>query len=645
MSLLSKLKSQVIAPVAIAGMLPFSVFAAPATNPHAAPQAESDAYEDVFANVDKETAEKGQKVYDGLCINCHESGVNRAPQRFLLGFMTPESILRALTEGVMRDITAHLSMDEKVAVAEFLSARKLGTSATVSPTLMCEGDAAKFDRSEPPVLQGWGFNSESTHEIPSDVAGINRENVGSLKLKWAFAFPGAVRSRSQPGIAGGAVFVGSHDGTVYALDRETGCARWTFAASGEVRTGIIVQDWEAGDKNADPLVFFGDLIGNQYAVKAFTGELVWRKRMDDHHATTLTGTLANIGDMIYVPVSSLEEGSASNPNYPCCTFRGSLVAMKADSGEEVWRTFFTEEPKPTKKNESGAQMYGPAGVPLWTSPTIDTKRGVFYVTTGDNYSTPATGTSDSVIAIDIKTGDIRWVWQARENDAWNGSCEEKVKHSCPDESGPDHDYGAGPILTKTKDGKDIIVAGDKAGLAVGIDPDTGKMVWKNKVGRGGVVAGIHFGVTAADGVAFIPVSDVPDGRKYDEPAKPGMYALDAATGEFVWKAPSKNDVCNGRAVCHPGYSGAITSTSDLVFAGANDGYVRIYDTKSGEVVWQDDTAVKHKSVNGDVGEGGSMGGGTAPVAYDGLLFVNSGYGFAGKMPGNLFLVYEVDDRD
>jgi len=612
-----------------------------AAGAHSNEEANSESYGDIFANVDEQTKVKGKAVYDGVCGQCHNAGLNRAPQFYLLNYMTPESILRAMTDGVMKDNAAHLAYEDKVAVAEYLSSRKLGSSAEVSPTLMCTGEAAAFDRNEPPRVMNWGLDPNNAHFVSSDLAGIDRSNVGSLKLKWSLAFPNAVRARSQPTFAAGAAFVGSHDGTVYALDRETGCARWTFSASAEVRNGIVIQDWTAGDTDADPLLFFGDLIGHQYAVHALTGRLAWKKKMEDHHATTLTGATTVIGDKIYVPVSSLEEGSATDAAYDCCTFRGSLVAMKAADGAEIWRTYFTEKPTKQGVTDAGATRFGPSGVPVWSTPAVDRKRNQFYVTTGDNYSSPATGTSDSIIAVDIDTGNINWVFQAREDDAWNASCDRLATSNCPEEDGPDHDYGAGAVLVKTNKGNEVVVAGDKAGLAVGVDPDTGKLLWKNKVGRGGVVAGIHFGIAATNGHAIIPVSDVPDGREYDEPARPGIYALDADTGEFIWKAPSRQDICNGRAACHPGYQAAVTVTPELIFAGSNDGYVRVYDAANGKVLWERDTAVEVETVNGDKASGGSIGGGAAPVVIDGLLFVNSGYGFAGKMPGNAMLVYEV----
>lgn len=191
----------------------------------------------------------------------------------------------------------------------------------------------------------------------------------------------------------------------------------------------------------------------------------------------------------------------------------------------------------------------------------------------------------------------------------------------------------------------MILLGQKSGAAFGVDPDTGKMVWKTQVGRGGVVGGIHFGMAAVGGVLIVPVSDVPDGQEYDMDARPGMYALDIATGEYVWQAPSE-DVCDGRSLCYPGYSGAISVTPDLVFAGANDGHVRAYRVADGKVVWDIDTTVEYTGVNGEKGRGGSFSGGSAPMPHKGMLFITSGYGFSGKMPGNMFLAYGVrDDAD
>ncbi|WP_156680205.1 PQQ-binding-like beta-propeller repeat protein [Sphingomonas profundi] len=600
----------------------------------------ADAYRDANGNISAETKAKGAKVYEGLCIGCHQSGVNRAPQRFLLEQTAPESIYRALTTGVMKDIAAGLSNDEKVAVAEYITSRKLGAAGAVKP-VMCTGKAAAFDRALPPAFTGWGLDPANSHMIPTATAGIDRRNVGRLKLKWAIGFPNALRARSEPAIAGGAIFVGSHDGTVYALDAATGCARWTFAASAEVRTAIVVSPWKAGDARAAPIAYFGDLTGDVYALDAFTGRQLWRESADEHPSTTLTGAPTLYGDTLFVPVSSLEEGAAVNPAYPCCTFRGSIVALDPRTGRRKWQTFLVPETAQHGTTSAGTGRFGPSGAPVWNSPAVDVKRDRIYFTTGGNYSSPVTPNGDAIIAMDVRTGRIAWSYQAMAGDAWNGSCDEKDKANCPKEDGPDYDFGAGAVLAKGKDGRDYVVSGQKSGIAYGLDAESGKLVWKRQIGRGGVVGGIHFGLAAHGGVAFFPVSDVPDGRKYDMASRPGLYALDVASGDYVWQAPSQSE-CGARKFCHPGYSGAITITPELLMAGGNDGYLRILDTATGKQLWADDTVKTYPTVNKVPAHGGSMGGGLAPIAYRGMLVMGSGYGFAGKMPGNVLLVYSVE---
>ncbi|MCW1383688.1 PQQ-binding-like beta-propeller repeat protein [Novosphingobium sp. KCTC 2891] len=602
--------------------------------------ASADVYRDKTDALAPETHATGRRVYEEICSSCHATGVNRAPQRFILEQMTPESVLRALTHGVMQPMAAGLADDERKAVAQYVTGHRFGEGVSLEPKRCAAGNAA-FDMTAPPAFEGWGIDARSTHDIPGAVSGLTRANAANLRLKWAFAFPNALRARSQPAIAGGAIFVGSHNGTVYALDIKTGCARWTYSASAEVRTGIVVSPWKAGDVAARPLVYFGDLVGRAYAVDARTGQQVWKVSASDHPSTTLTGAPVLHGSTLYVPVSSLEEGAASKPDFVCCNFRGSILALDAATGEQKWRTYLVDEAKLTGKTVTGVERYGPAGVPVWNSPSIDVGRNQMYVATGDNYSNPATELSDAIVAIDLTTGAIRWHYQALANDAWNGSCEEAHSPNCPDDSGPDADFGAGTMLAKGTDGHDYVIAGQKSGWAYGINPDTGALVWKQRVGRGGVVGGIHFGLAAADGKAFIPVSDVPDGRTHDIEARPGIYALDVATGAYVWRAPSTDTVCNGRTFCHPGYGGSITSTNGLVLAGANDGYLRIYDAGDGHVLWETDTTRPVVTVDGTTAHGGSIGGGTAPIAYKGMVIANSGYGFAGKMPGNVLLVYET----
>jgi polyvinyl alcohol dehydrogenase (cytochrome) len=585
---------------------------------------------------DPAAIKRGTEIYSQICSACHEQGLGRAPQRDMLRYMTPESVDRALTEGVMRAQAAGLSAEDIRMVSEYIADRKMGEKPI--PPLMCKAGASPFLTAEPPPFSGWGLTPDNSHAIPTRVAGIGRADVARLKLKWALVYPAAVRARSQPAVAGGAIFVGSHNGDVFALDRATGCARWIYRAAAEVRTGIVVSPWRVHDAVIRPTLYFGDIVGNIYAVNARTGALVWKFRADPHPSVTITATPVLHGHRLYVGVSSLEEGRPSDPHYECCTFRGSVLAVDAATGDPIWRTYMTDPPTPQGVNSVGARRLGPSGVAIWSSLAVDEKRGRLYVDTGDNYSSPASKFSDAIVALDMKTGAIDWSYQALSTDVWNLACSQADLSNCPSEKGPDFDFGAGVVLGHASDGHDYVLAGQKSGTVFAVDPDTGALKWKTKVGRGGLVGGVHFGMAQVGDTLYVPVSDLPDGRVYDEPARPGLYALDIRTGKYVWKAPA-TDVCGGKPLCHPGYGAAITATPELVFAGSDDGHLRIYDAADGKVLWDFDTDRPATGVNGALGHGGAMGGGSAPIAYKGDLVVNSGYAFIGAMPGNLLLVF------
>jgi len=596
------------------------------------------AFAEVSQNLDSETEAAGRALYESRCAQCHDANVVRAPQRYILQLSTPEAILSALDEGLMQEVASELSLTEKTAIAEFLTNRKMSGDDVRSAGLACSQAASEFNRAATPAFSHWGFDQEGTHYIGPDIAKVTKAALPTMEMDWAFAFPSAVRARSQPALAGGAVFVGSQSGLVYAFDAETGCTRWQFMASAEVRNAMIVAPWDPADEKVDPPVYFGDVSGNQYAVSAITGELIWRKRMDDHGVATLTAASTLVDDVLYVPISSLEEGAAISADYPCCTFRGAVAALNAGTGEELWRRYFIPPAKEQATNGAGKKLYGPSGVPVWAGMSVD--GDLLFVATGDDYTGEGSGVSDSVIALNRHNGEVVWVAQARAGDVWNASCEYAGKINCPDDNGPDWDYGAGPVVATGASGRKLLLAGDKGGLVVGLDPLTGKVLWRNKVGRGGVVAGINFGLAAHGGKVFVPVSDVPDGRTYDEPAKPGLYALDIDTGEFIWKAPAE-DTCNGRAGCFPGYSAAITVLDDYVLAGSNDGYLRAFDTENGAILWEYDTTQAVGAVGDRVAQGGSVGGGQAPIVVGDRIILNSGYAFSGKMPGNALLVLKA----
>jgi polyvinyl alcohol dehydrogenase (cytochrome) len=599
-----------------------------------------------FDVADPKQAGRGGEVYLQICAACHDKGIGTAPQRALFTFMSPQSIYRALTSGAMMAQGQGLSDADKIAVAQYLSGKTMSASADAREPPTCKGAAAAFDFAEPPVFPGWGLNPAATRFIPTRVAGVDKANVGRLELKWAAAFPNAAQMRSEPALGGGAIYAGSHNGEVYSLDRASGCARWIYQTGAEVRTAIVLSSWKAGDRKAAPAIYFGDIVGNVFALDAQTGRQLWRIRADPSPYATITGAPTLFEGVLYVPVSQLEGMRPVDPTYACCKSRGAVVALDAATGEVKWRTYTTDTPKLLGVNAKGAEEYGPAGASIWNSPTIDPKRHQLYVGTGGNSTSPATGMSDSILALDLATGKVKWVYQGLAGDASNLACLAPDKTNCPKENGPDYDFGAAAILVATANGRQLLIAGQKSGVVHAIDPDTGKLVWKVKPGRGGILGGVHFGLAANRDLVFVPVNDTPNlehatGKPYKEPARPGVYALDIATGKTVWSAPASADGCTAGARCNNGYSQAITATPDLVFAGDDDGWLRVFDAATGAVVWRYDTKTPVATVNGVEASGGAFGGGAGPLAYRGMLFVGSGYSRTGVRPGNVLFAFEV----
>ncbi|MFK7730490.1 MAG: PQQ-binding-like beta-propeller repeat protein, partial [Pseudomonadales bacterium] len=260
------------------------------------------------AEVAAPAAANGEELFATNCATCHNGRVSKAPPITLLQIMSSASILNSLEHGIMEAQSAHLSRTQKKAVVSYLTG-DAGERQHPAPK-QCEGDALAFDYSAQPDAQTWGVDLGNSRFYDDGVTDINANNISQLKLKWAFAFPDAIRARSQPTTAAGALFLGSQDGTVYSLDQKTGCVRWTFKTIAEVRTGIIVAPW--GEDNSS-LSYFGDLIGNVYAVNTFTGELVWRDRPDDHPSLTLTATPVLHDGRLIVPLSALEVTEAADP--------------------------------------------------------------------------------------------------------------------------------------------------------------------------------------------------------------------------------------------------------------------------------------------------------------------------------------------
>jgi polyvinyl alcohol dehydrogenase (cytochrome) len=491
----------------------------------------------------------------------------------------------------------------------------------------------------PPAATGWnGWGNESANSRFQRTPGLSADDVPKLRLKWAFGFPGGAQAYSQPSIVGGRVFVGSDNGTVYALDAASGCQMWSFKADAGVRTGVAIA---APDPASGRLVaYFGDTAANVFAVDAANGQLIWRKKADAHRAARITGSPAYYQNRLYVPVSSIEEAFGGRANYACCTFRGSVIASDAATGDEIWKTYTVAvEATDAGKTAAGVAMMRPAGAAVWDSPTIDADKGVLYIGTGNSYTEPAVEMSDSVVAIELKTGRIVWHNQVTPKDAYVIGCKPGAD-GCPQEVGPDFDFGNSPILKTLAGGKRMIVIGQKSGVAYGLDPDDqGRKVWEFRAGKGTALGGIEWGSAADDEQAYVAVSDV----LLDVNEAGGLFALKLATGELAWHTPAPKLECTSGRGCSAAQSAPISVMPGVVFSGSIDGHLRAYSTKDGRIVWDYDTAKEYDTVNGVKAKGGSLDA-AGPAIADGLVITNSGYSLWKGMPGNVLLAFGVGDR-
>lgn len=493
-----------------------------------------------------------------------------------------------------------------------------------------------------PSINGWGLDLRNTRFVSAAQAGVNLGNISRTDVDWVFALPDTQMPHAQPMVTANTVYIGDESGVVYALDRQSGCTRWTFAAEASIRTAISLVDTSAdtAKRHSAALLIFGDAKAYTYAINASTGQLAWKVKADTHEKAMISGSPVHHGGRVFVPVSSWEAFWAMNPFYACCTFRSSVLALDLRTGDEVWRTYTVSEiPKITTKRFLLPDLWGPSGAPVWSAPTIDALRNVLYVGTGENYSSPATAMSDAIVAMNLDTGAIEWHQQFLSGDAWNVSCANIIDSNCPEERGVDLDFGAPPILANVGDHQRLLV-GQKNGVVRALDPDeAGRTLWARKLGRGGKLGGIHFGMAVDERkqVLYVPISDrdvLSLGEKEPGIAQPGLHALDIHSGETLWYTPA--DPCNQDEECLTGLSAAITITEDVVFAAALDGVLHAFDVRTGERVWRFDTATSWESVNG-VAAGGSVDLGGVYLS-NGQIFVSSGYDVFDQRGGNAFMV-------
>src|SRR6266536_2390217 len=454
-------------------------------------------------------------------------------------------------------------------------------------------------------------------------------------------------------------------GKLYALDRDTGRAVWTKRIADY--TGIPDSFARSTPLIAGDLLVLGTQMDSArqgakvLAVNKTTGALGWITTVDDHPAAVITQSAVASGDRVYVGVSSDEESLATATNYPCCSFRGSMLALNISDGSIAWKIFTTPEGK------------GFSGVAVWGStPVLDPERRTVFITTGNNYTVPqqvldcsSAGGSpeeikacvnsvdgsqdnhfDAVMALDMDTGAIKWVNNVIPFDAWTVGCLFPPHINCPSPSGPDFDFGQGPALFEVKTGhgrsRHLLGAGQKSGIYWTFDPDTGNVVWSTQAGPGGTLGGLEWG-SAVDGrrvylsvanTGFAPFTFTA-GPQAGRTVKGGFWcALDAATGQVLWQVagdqppalPNANTPQDAIAIT----PGAVSFANGIVFAGALDAVGTLYalDAESGNILWR-------------FASGGSVNSGAAIV--DGTVYWGSGYANISGTPNNKFYAFEVKE--
>lgn len=484
------------------------------------------------------------------------------------------------------------------------------------------------DVNAPIIVNGFGFNHSNTRNQTSL---IDSSNVERLTVNFQHAQAGVLEKRGAPAVTAQTIFLTSGR-QLLAINRLSGCQYWAFttpAAGSDFRSGSVL--FVPATNQLPALIYAADYNGYVYAVNAATGEALWQTFAGTHSFFHfVTGGMQYDRGKLFVPVSSKEVLATIFVPGACCVSHGMLVALDAASGSILWRYHTTAEATETVLPDA---RIGPNGAPVWATPTLDRKRNAIYIGTGENYTEPATTTSDSIISLDMDTGNVNWIFQARANDTWNGNCEIPDSPRCPDPVGHDFDFGAAPILL---DDGDTLIAGDKGGVVYSIQAATGTLNWSNKVSIGSTLGGIHWGMAVDQRRVYAAATDFhidkATGGVADliPGAKPGIYALNLKTGAVEWEIHPTHAF---EGLTSPSlYSAALSVSNDLLFAGSLDGVVRAFSTRDGSELWSLDTNVDFTDINGVAGSGGTIDSVGVVVSGDGLL-INSGYNTFQGMDG------------
>jgi polyvinyl alcohol dehydrogenase (cytochrome) len=466
---------------------------------------------------------------------------------------------------------------------------------------------------------GWGRDPDNSRYQPEPA--LRASDAPKLRLKWAYGYHGASEN-GQPTVIDGRVFAATSTGRIYALDARSGCTYWTYAAAAATHGGIVVGALAAPklltvvrklklkpSKNAHIdvdkppcAVFFGDDAGAVYALDARNGQLIWKIQADAPPRARVTEAPALFHDRLYVPVSAREEPGGTSPGNACCTARGSVVALDVATGRLIWKAIMPA-----------------AGFAVGSTPTIDVRRDVLYVTTGAAAADGAQNVADAVVALSLGEGTIRWV--------------RKLGSAAPRSFTPRSDADRAPILRALSLSSQILVVTDASGVVFGLDPErSGEPLWQSRLDVAGQSA-VQWGAAVDHRSVYAQFAREAPG----EGAAPGhgLVALDLKTGKSRWAVPSPDTGCGDSAQsCRDWQSQAVTVIPGIAFSGSADGHLQAHSTIDGRIVWEFATARPYTTVNALPAQGGAIAyGGVAIVG--GIVYVNS---------GDALLAFSVDGK-
>jgi len=587
-------------------------------------------------------------LFAARCAGCHEnSAPSRTPSKQAMAKLNATNVAFTLLNGNMKTHAEGLTQTQIFDLAGYVA----GTDGLWTPDQ--ENFCTNRSVSQRILVSRWGVDDANRGASGNGLSTITSKNVAKLSLAWVFGLPDTSDARSQPVATDDTLFIAATGGHLLALDLRLGCIKWHTHSPAPPRTSLALGH-VLGINEDNNVLFYGDAQARTQAVDTRSGKVLWRTSTKISEHSLLTGAPVLSNNLLIVPISSYEVALALDDSYECCRSHGGVLALDARTGERIWQ-FATTIPA-TKKGTTaaGTMRWGPSGVPVWSTPTIDAKRQLIYLGTGQNASAPSTNLSDSVIALNLKTGELAWHFQALAGDTYNMACDTTPKGAnCPKWSGPDHDIGASIILTTTRNGREVLLVGQKSGDVYALDPDNqGNLLWHTRPGAGSALGGVHWGLAVDGNRLFVPISDPPFPFPGYFP-KPGLFALAVDSGDTIWHTPVQRE-CEttlyeyfGRNTLYPdcpfyfALSAAPMIVNDLVFAGALDGVMRAFEQHNGNVAWSFNTLKAFKNTtNGIATHGGSIDV-TAPLSIGDMVYVQSGYSQFGQLPGNALLAFRL----